>query len=92
MIKDKRVKLVKDLIESGSIKKYSDIYNLLPLTIIVNFLKTNHKRMVKYNLNPDLFTLREINKLAKFLEIPELKMVELFYNELAEKSKKRKPK
>lgn len=91
MTKDTRVIAVRQLIETGQYTKYGEIYNLLPLTLIINHLKTNHKRLVKYNANPGLFNLDEIFSIAKFLEVPETKMMELFYNQILENRKKKRP-
>lgn len=88
--KDKRVGVVRQLIESGHYTKYDDIYDLLPLTLIINLLGTNHKRIKKYNENPGLFSLDELFEIAGYLEIPEPKMIELVYNQVVANRKKRK--
>lgn len=91
MTKDTRVIAVKQLIETGSYTKYNQIYDLLPLTSIINVLGTNHARLVKYNLNPAMFRLEDIFKIAKYLEISEEKMMQLMYAQILENRKKKKP-
>lgn len=89
--KDIRVEYVRNSIESGYTTKYGEIFELLPLTLIINLLGTNHKRLTKYNANPALFSLDEIFKIAKYLEVSEQKMIELVYNQVLENRKRRKP-
>lgn len=91
MTKDTRVIAVRQLIENGSYTKYLEIFNLLPLTAIINVLKTNHARLIKYNADPGMFRMNDIFKIAKYLEIPETKMYELVYNQVLENRKKKKP-
>lgn len=88
--KDKRVGAVRRGIATGDYTKYNDIYDLLPLTAIINLLGTNHKRLTKYNANPALFSLEEIFKIAEYLEVSEPKMIELIYNQVLENRKKKK--
>lgn len=90
--KDKRVGVVRQLIETGHYTKYDDIFILLPVTLLINHLRTNHKRLTKYNANPALFSLEEIFKIAEYLEVSEPKMIELIYNQVLENRKKRKSK
>lgn len=91
MIKDKRAKTVKQLIDTNQITKLSEIYDVIPVTVLVNFLKTNYTRLTKYNSNPSLFTMGEIIKLAKYFEVEEMIMIKIIYNQIAENGKKRKP-
>jgi hypothetical protein len=90
MEKDKRVIRVKQLIESGSITKFIEIYDVITVTMIVKLLKTNHQLLTVKNSNPILFNLKTVYKIAEYFEVPATKIFELIDNQLKEKQKKKR--
>lgn len=90
MIKDKRYKTVKLLIESGGITLFSEIFDHIPVTTMAKFLGSNHARMTVYRDDPNLLTFGKVLLLASYFEVEEAKMLELTHKQIQENRKKRK--
>lgn len=80
MVKDRRYKAVKKLIETGEITAFGEIFDFVPKTVVTLDFGTNHSTFKKLKENPDLFTLRELKTLASFFEIDPKLLIDLAYN------------
>jgi hypothetical protein len=88
MTKDKRFKTVKLLIESNNITNFSDIFEHIPKTVIAKHLGTNYNRLSKLVDNVDLFSLRDLFRLARFFEVDDKVMLDLAFTQYSEKKAK----
>ena len=92
MVKDRRYAVVKNLIDTGYIKSFGDIFNVIPKSVIARDLGMNNLRFSKLMKNVDLFLLRDLFRLATFLEVEETVLMNLIYQQyvIDKKNKKKK--
>jgi hypothetical protein len=92
MAKDYRYTAVKNLIMTGHIKTFKDIFNLLPYTTVAKDLGINNVRFAMLMDTLEGFSLRQLFKLADLMEIDSIHIFNLIYHQRAEqlKAKKRK--
>jgi K+-transporting ATPase A subunit len=92
MVKDKRAKTVKLLIEHNEIKIFSQIFEHIPITIVATkALGTNYERLTDRINNPGKFRMSDIVLLAAYFEVQERIMIDLIYQQLLmNRSKKKK--
>ena len=69
MAKDNRYIAVKSLIETGRIKKFSEIFDHIPRKVVYTDLGVNYSKFKRMIASPDLFSLRELANLARDFEI-----------------------
>ncbi|GAA0548136.1 hypothetical protein [Chitinophaga japonensis] len=77
MAKDRRYKTVKALIESGQLKNFQDIYDILPKSVIGADLKINYYKSTKHYNNPGTFEVDEIIKLSRLIEVDDVVLYQL---------------
>jgi len=65
---DSRYNVIKDLLEAGAIKKFTDIFIWIPYTIVADDFKIGHNKMKNLKSDPSLWKLSEINKLADLIK------------------------
>jgi hypothetical protein len=91
MVKDKRYKVIKHLIEGGHIKSLSEIFDTIPKSVAARDFGTNYSRFTKLIENPANFRLKEIYTLARLFDIDERKMIDLAHTQHTSKGKRKKP-
>lgn len=90
MTKDRRYTIVKNLISSGHIKSFNDIFDIIPRSVIARDLGMNYMRFTKLMNNLDLFVIKDVFQLAVFLEIDEMILLNLIYQQYKAGKKIRK--
>ena len=81
-MKDKRYETVKILIDTGNLKRLSDIIDNIPPGILAKDLSTNYNRLIKVIENPSELRLRELVKLANLLGIDKTKFADIVISQL----------
>jgi predicted patatin/cPLA2 family phospholipase len=90
-VKDKRYTTVKNLITGGFIKNFSQILDTIPKTVVFHDLGMHHQTFQKVLQNPAKLSCEDAFKLASFIEVDEMEILKLIYNEvIVEKKAKRK--
>jgi hypothetical protein len=77
MAKDRRYKTVKALIESGQLKNFREVYDIIPKSVIGADLKINYYKSTKRFDNPGTFEVDEIIGLAKLIEVDDVVIYQL---------------
>lgn len=90
MSKDKRYITVKNLISGGYIKAFQDIFDTLPKSVVARDLGMNNTRFTKLKNNVDLFSLRELFRFASYLEVDDMVLVDLVYQQFRANKKGKK--
>jgi hypothetical protein len=91
MVRDKRYKAVKNLIDTGNIKSLHDIFDYVPKRVVYSDLGVNYTRFLALINNPDRFTLKELITMAGLFEVDPKTMVDIAYNQWFEDKKAKKP-
>ena len=81
MIKDKRYKTIKNLIETGHITLFREIFDILPKSIIYKDLGMNNDRFTNLMNNVELFLIIDLFRIADLIETEKRKILELIYNQ-----------
>ena len=81
MIKDKRYKTIKNLIESGHITLFREIFDTLPKSIVYKDLGMNNDRFTNLMNNVELFLLNDLFRIADLIETEKRKILEVVYNQ-----------
>lgn len=68
-LKDNRYKAVKSLIETNSFKKLSDVFEIVPLSIVRIEMKMNYNTLQRRVNNTESLTVKDINALASLFEV-----------------------
>jgi len=90
-VKDKRYTTVRNLIAGGFIKNFSQILETIPKTVIFHDLGMHHQTFERIVQNPARLSCEDAFQLASFIEIDEMEILKLIYNEvIVEKKAKRK--
>ena len=91
MAKDRRYNTVKNLITAGYIKSFSEILETIPKTVVAHDLGMHHHTFDKLIKYPERFTYKDAFRIASLIEVDELVIINLIYNQ-CEKEKKIKRK
>lgn len=81
MIKDKRYKSVKNLIESGHITLFREIFDTLPKSVVYKDLGMNNDRFTNLMNNVELFLINDLFRIAELIETEKRKILEVAYNQ-----------
>lgn len=81
MIKDKRYKTIKNLIESGHITLFREIFDTLPKSIVYKDLGMNNDRFTNLMNNVELFLLNDLFRIADLIETEKRNILEAVYNQ-----------
>lgn len=68
-MKDNRYKAVKSLIESNSLKKLLDIFDIVGILVVRVELKMNYNTLQRRVTNPELLTLKDVKALAELFDV-----------------------
>lgn len=90
MTKDPRYKTLKIMIETGNIKAFEEMFNVVPKTVVATDLGINYGRFLdKLNSLQD-FSLKELFKLADLIEVDNKAVVNIVLNDVERKKRRKK--
>jgi hypothetical protein len=72
-----RYDTIQGLLKLGAIKKFTEIFNYIPYSVVAKDLGTNNPRMKKMTVDPALWTLGELWYLADLIGYNRKKLAEL---------------
>lgn len=82
MPKDPRLSSIGDLIRSGEIKTFSQVFKHIPPTVIARSMKWGISRLNNVRKRPGKLTLEEVYKLAKLFKCGKELMVWVVMEEM----------
>lgn len=77
MIKDRRYHALKTYIESGAIKNFSEIFDIVPKSTIVKDSGINFTRLTNKTNYPEKFTIKDLMIIAQLVGINSRKLYDL---------------
>ncbi len=92
MTKDPRYKTLKVMIETGNIPSLEEIFNIVPKTVVAADLGINYTRFLARVSKPAEFTLDELIRLAKLIEVDNKTFVNLILTDIENKKTSKKKK
>jgi hypothetical protein len=87
-VKDRRYNALKAYIESGEIKSFTEIFEIVPKTVIVKDSGINFVRLTNKINNPEKFTIKDIIVLAQLIGIDSRKIYHLIAIAVEKKPKR----
>lgn len=90
MAKDRKYSLVKNYIEAGALKTFSEIFDTLNITTVIKDVGINHTRLTSKIKDPQKFSVKDIVKIAQLIEIDSRKVFDLIASELEIQQKKKR--
>jgi hypothetical protein len=81
MARDRRYTTVKNLISGGFINSFQEIFDTLPKTTVSRDLGMNNMRFSRLIKNVDQFVIKDVFRLAAFLEVDEMVLMNLIYRQ-----------
>ena len=76
-LKDRRYNALKSYIESGAIKSFTEIFDIIPKSTIVRDTGINFVRLTNKINKPEKFTVKDIVAIARLIEIDSRKLYDL---------------
>ncbi|MFC0775291.1 hypothetical protein [Terrimonas alba] len=89
-VKDKRFNALKTYIDSGEIKAFSEIFEIVPKAVFVNETGINFVRLTEKIKNPEKFTVKEILVYAQLINVDSRKLYDLIIKTLEKKPSTKK--
>jgi hypothetical protein len=89
MVKDRRYAALKTYIDSGAIKSFTEIFDIIPKTTFVRDSGINYVRLTNKINNPEKFTVKDIVAISKLIGVDSRKLYDLIASAV-EKSKRKK--
>jgi len=89
MVKDRRYGALKTYIDSGAIKSFTEIFDIIPKTVFVRDSGINYTRLTAKIASPEKFTVKDIVTIAELIGIDSRKLYDLIAMAV-EKAKKKK--
>jgi hypothetical protein len=90
MVKDKRYYALKSYIESEAIKSFTEIFDIVPKSVIVRDAGMNYTRLTSKIKNPDKFTVKDIVIISQLIGIDSRKLYDLIALAIEKKVGKKK--
>jgi plasmid maintenance system antidote protein VapI len=81
MEKDIRYESVQAMIDSGRIKEFRQIFQILPKSILAHDLGTNNNRMTRLINHVEQFTLEELFRISHLLGVNYKVVLTLIHNQ-----------
>jgi hypothetical protein len=75
MTKDNRYSLLPSLYKIGHLKQFSDIFVVVPKSVIARDLGFNYTRFTNFMLHPTKFTVKEVMCISYLTGIPALQLL-----------------
>lgn len=86
MAQDKRYNAIKSMMESGHISSFKEIFEIVPKTMVSKEMGMNYQTFTRKVNAAELFTLKELQAMAKLFDIPGEMLVGRIFADLAAKS------
>ncbi|MBI1341799.1 MAG: hypothetical protein GC171_02570 [Terrimonas sp.] len=84
-VKDKRFNALKTYIDSGEIKAFSEIFEIVPKVVFVKETGINFVRLTEKIKNPEKFTVKEILAYSQLINIDSRKLYDLIVKAIEKK-------
>ncbi len=81
MIKDRRYKIVKNLISCGDIEFFHEIFCYIPKTVVGKDLGIHNQTFHKLLKSPERFTFFQSFRIAVLFEVEEKNIIDLIYQQ-----------
>jgi plasmid maintenance system antidote protein VapI len=88
MVKDKRHKTVKILIEGSHVTEFSQIFEHIPKTAVANQLGIHFNRIQRMIESPGEIKINDLFMLSRYFEIDAKVLFDLIYNQKSKNKKK----
>lgn len=88
-VKDTRYLAAKSYIESGNIKSFTEIFDIIPKSIIVRDSGINFVRLRNKITHPDKFTVKDIVTLSKLIGIDSRRLYDLIAQAIEKPGRKK---
>ena len=89
MVRDKRYTVVKNLIQSGHITLFSQIFDVVPKSVMYKDLGMNNARFTNLMENVELFVINDLFRIAALIDTDKMKVLEIIFNQYQVDNKKR---
>lgn len=89
-LKDKRYSALKAYIESGGIKSFTELFDIVPKSIFVRDTGINYVRLTNKINNPEKFTVKDILVLSDLIGVDSKRIYELIAKMIVKKPGTRK--
>jgi len=85
-LKDKRYNALKAYIDSGGIKSFSEVFDIVPKSVFVRDTGINYVRLMNKINNPEKFTVKDIMLLSELIGVDSRKIYDLVARSVPKKS------
>jgi len=76
-LKDKRYRAIKSLIETKGIQGLSDVFTIIPLSVVKGDMKINYNTLRRRVFRTDLLTLNDMVEIASLVEVDPVEIFRL---------------
>jgi hypothetical protein len=90
MVKDRRYKVVRRLLDGGDIKAFREIFEYLPKSTLIRDMGQNYSTFNGKILNPHRFTLLDLFRMSEWFELEPEELLTLMKAEVRYRLAKRK--
>lgn len=80
-VRDARYEVIKLLIEAGKITSIREIFIYIPKTTVYKDLGINFNRFDRAIVDPSIFKLAELRKLAEMFEVDARRIIDMAYEQ-----------
>jgi hypothetical protein len=78
---DHRYSVLKNLLEAGAIKKFTDIFDWIPHSVVAKDFRTSNARMKKMANDISLWRLEDVDRLAELIGYSKMKLASMAMKE-----------
>ena len=89
-LKDKRYNALKAYIDSGGIKSFVEVFDIVPKSVFVRDTGINYVRLMNKINNPEKFTVKDIMLLSELIGVDSRKIYDLVASAVPKKSSTKK--
>jgi hypothetical protein len=86
---DRRYNALKTYIDSGAVKSFTEIFDIVPKSTIVKDSGINYTRLTNKINNPEKFTVKDIVTIGKLIGIDSRKIYDLIAQAVEKPSRKK---
>lgn len=90
MVKDRRYKTIKNLIEDGHITAFREIFDTLPKSVLYKDLRMNNTRFNNLLEHVEQFLLNDLFRIAELIETEKANIVKLVLNQFDADNRRKK--
>lgn len=89
-LKDKRYNALKAYIDSGGIKSFVEVFDIVPKSVFVRDTGINYVRLMNKINTPEKFTVKDIMLLSELIGVDSRKIYDLVASAVPKKSSTKK--